>query len=164
MKARERRIPPIQERKKIVASQGGLCACCGCCITANTCDIDHIEALVNGGGNSRRNLSALCKKCHKVKSALEYHTPKKNIRTNALKKNKSGWKLAKSIMSEQGKMLKWFTPDYAYCIKKRQKIYYSLRRWVKKNKAECFRGINNPVIKRFTLSEQIAYAKEQKGK
>jgi 5-methylcytosine-specific restriction endonuclease McrA len=60
-----------EQRLAIRLEQGTRCATCNCHMDLETFEIDHILSLSQGGDNSRANLQALCKKCHKTKSNKE---------------------------------------------------------------------------------------------
>ena len=57
-------------KKRVAANQKWRCASCKRLLD-ETFELDHIKPLFRGGTNVERNLQALCKKCHLMKSALE---------------------------------------------------------------------------------------------
>ena len=64
-----RHISPIVKRR-VAARQRWRCAVCKELLD-ETFEIDHIVPLFRGGTNDERNLQALCKRDHTLKSALE---------------------------------------------------------------------------------------------
>ena len=48
-------------RLKIIARDGGRCLICG---TESSLQVDHMRALMNGGGNEPSNLACLCQDCN----------------------------------------------------------------------------------------------------
>ena len=59
---------PVDKRCEIVNSQNGLCSVCKIKLE-NNFEIDHIIPLCKKGTNNIENLQALCKKCHRMKTA-----------------------------------------------------------------------------------------------
>ena len=63
-----------QKLRLVVLAQEGQCRKCfqdeGLIVMDNL-EMDHIIPLVEGGTNRRENLQALCKKCHRKKTAVE---------------------------------------------------------------------------------------------
>jgi 5-methylcytosine-specific restriction endonuclease McrA len=57
-------------KKRVAARQGWRCASCKALLD-ETFEIDHATPLFRGGTNNERNLQALCKRCHAMKSAVE---------------------------------------------------------------------------------------------
>ena len=58
-------------KKRIAAQQKWVCAVCNNLLD-ETYEIDHIRPLWKGGhGTDPKNLQALCKRCHVMKSAME---------------------------------------------------------------------------------------------
>lgn len=64
---------PTRVRLRVFDSQKGLCAECGrkLAVAGEPYDIDHTQALINGGENRESNLRALCRPCHKPKTAKD---------------------------------------------------------------------------------------------
>ena len=69
----KRHVSPIIV-KQVAAQQGWKCQVCGRMLDENY-EIDHIVPLRSGGTNERKNLQALCKTDHKLKSAAESRKP-----------------------------------------------------------------------------------------
>ena len=57
-------------KKRVAARQKWRCASCQQ-VLVETYEIDHVKPLFKGGTNAESNLSALGKRCHAMKSALE---------------------------------------------------------------------------------------------
>ena len=75
---------PRRVRLRVFDAQGGLCADCGVKLGPfNPWDLDHIIALINGGENIEANLQALCKGCHRGKTAKDVATKSKDRRIRA---------------------------------------------------------------------------------
>ena len=49
------------KRQKISDRDGGACLICG---SSGSIEVDHMRALMNGGGNEESNLATLCHKCN----------------------------------------------------------------------------------------------------
>ena len=60
----------LSSKKRVAAKQKWVCAVCKNLLD-ETFEIDHIVPLFGGGTNDERNLQALCKRDHALKSALE---------------------------------------------------------------------------------------------
>jgi 5-methylcytosine-specific restriction endonuclease McrA len=66
------RIKFTKEFKEMVLEKSKKkCAGCECCLESKKYEIDHIRPLANGGTNQIDNLQALCKACHRDKTANE---------------------------------------------------------------------------------------------
>jgi 5-methylcytosine-specific restriction enzyme A len=66
------RIKFTKEFKEMVLEKSEKkCAGCQCCLESKKYDIDHIKPLASGGTNQIDNLQALCKACHRDKTANE---------------------------------------------------------------------------------------------
>lgn len=57
-----------RKREEIVERQNWLCAICGFPMKRNAFEIDHIQAVENGGDAADDNLRALHPKCHRKKT------------------------------------------------------------------------------------------------
>ena len=57
-------------KKKVAASQGWKCGHCNALLD-ETYEVDHRQALFNGGSNDMSNLVALCPGCHRKKTVEE---------------------------------------------------------------------------------------------
>lgn len=55
---------PKKLRDAIIARDGEACIICG---ETQALDVDHTQALENGGDNSPANLATLCPNCHRIK-------------------------------------------------------------------------------------------------
>lgn len=64
----ERKLFTYEERRKILKSTGGICACCGKKLTTKTMTVEHIIPIHRGGTNDPENLTALCETCNKHKN------------------------------------------------------------------------------------------------
>lgn len=63
-----------KRKAAIVARQGGRCGCdqgCGEKLEPSNTDFDHAIALALGGSDDDRNIVALTKACHKIKTASD---------------------------------------------------------------------------------------------
>jgi 5-methylcytosine-specific restriction enzyme A len=66
------RIKFTKEFKEMVLEKSKKkCAGCECCLEVKKYEIDHIKPLASGGTNEIDNLQALCKACHRDKTANE---------------------------------------------------------------------------------------------
>jgi 5-methylcytosine-specific restriction enzyme A len=66
------RIKFTKEFKEMVLEKSEKkCSGCQCCLESKKYDIDHIKPLASGGTNEIDNLQALCKACHRDKTANE---------------------------------------------------------------------------------------------
>lgn len=68
----ERRLFTYEERKAILQSSSGKCACCGMKLTTRTMTVEHIIPIYRGGTNDAENLTALCETCNKDKGDILY--------------------------------------------------------------------------------------------
>lgn len=68
----ERRLFTYEERKEILKSSNGKCACCGLPLTTKTMTVEHIIPIYRGGTNDMKNLTALCETCNKDKGDILY--------------------------------------------------------------------------------------------
>lgn len=77
-------IPP-RVRVRVFDRQGGRCAECDrkLGVAGEPFDVDHITALVNGGENRESNLRALCRPCHRGKTAADVAQKAKDNRVKA---------------------------------------------------------------------------------
>lgn len=66
----ERKLFSYEERKEILKSTGGICACCGKKLTTKTMTVEHIIPIYRGGTNDADNLTALCYTCNQDKGNL----------------------------------------------------------------------------------------------
>lgn len=55
--------------QKLLALQGGKCACCQISFTDISYELDHIIPIALGGTNSDENIQLLCQPCNRAKSA-----------------------------------------------------------------------------------------------
>ena len=63
---------PLQTLRRRLLSAQPLCVACQRAGRLNLAsELDHIVALVNGGGNEEENLQGLCAPCHVDKTALD---------------------------------------------------------------------------------------------
>jgi 5-methylcytosine-specific restriction endonuclease McrA len=86
----KRRTPSPQEKARIIARQGGKCACkCGEDLVPGKIDFDHVLALQFGGTNDLSNFEALIRRHHKAKSNDENTRRAKADRQRA--KNDGTW-------------------------------------------------------------------------
>lgn len=69
-KIEERKLFSHEERKEILKSSYGKCACCGKKLTTKTMTVEHIIPISRGGTNENRNLVALCEPCNRRKGNL----------------------------------------------------------------------------------------------
>ncbi len=72
VKTQRLRGRPLQTLRRRLLSAQPLCVACqraGRLTVAS--ELDHIVALVNGGGNEEENLQSLCAPCHVDKTALD---------------------------------------------------------------------------------------------
>lgn len=60
-------------KKRVAASQRWCCSECGH-VLESTYQIDHVVPHSVGGSDDPSNLTALCVRCHALKSQEEYHT------------------------------------------------------------------------------------------
>jgi 5-methylcytosine-specific restriction endonuclease McrA len=67
---REKRNVTGLMKKKVAADQEWRCGHCKAMLDA-TYEVDHIQALFQGGTNERENLVALCPNCHRAKTVKE---------------------------------------------------------------------------------------------
>ena len=61
--------------RDVILESGGRCAWCGARLVDSDIEIDHIEALVRGGANTRDNLACTCPVCNRRKgdrSAVQF--------------------------------------------------------------------------------------------
>lgn len=66
--------PPQRVKDRIIAAQGGLCACgCGAKLgrAGERIEFDHVTALILGGENREGNIRALRRPCHVVKTKAD---------------------------------------------------------------------------------------------
>ena len=62
----------VRVRAAVIARDKGLCqVCLKAGIITQAREVDHIVNKASGGGNEWSNLQALCKRCHRVKTAKE---------------------------------------------------------------------------------------------
>jgi len=67
------------KRQRIFNKTHGHCGYCGCKITPDNFQVDHITPLAKGGSNYEFNLIASCSLCNKYKGALSVVEFKKRI-------------------------------------------------------------------------------------
>ena len=70
-KNEERKRLGSTARFYIAFKQGYKCARCLCTLDPRALDIDHIVSIAHGGTNDRKNLQAMCKNCHGIKTFEE---------------------------------------------------------------------------------------------
>ena len=68
---RGRQLQTLRRRLFLINPLCVLCERAGRLSVATDLDLDHIVALVNGGGNEEENLQGLCAPCHVDKTALD---------------------------------------------------------------------------------------------
>ena len=61
-------------KREVKERDGGCCLVCG---STYQLEVDHRIALMNGGDNSKDNLSTLCDSCHNKKTRLDYSIRKR---------------------------------------------------------------------------------------
>ncbi|MEV0126802.1 HNH endonuclease signature motif containing protein [Streptomyces sp. NPDC050703] len=59
-------------RRAVRKAMGAECAHCGGHFLPSWLDIDHIKPLALGGEDVDSNVQALCKRCHRIKTALDF--------------------------------------------------------------------------------------------
>ncbi|MFD7610983.1 HNH endonuclease [Streptomyces sp. NPDC059828] len=59
-------------RKAVRAAVGGTCAHCGGIFLPSQVDIDHVKPLALGGEDVASNVQVLCKRCHRIKTAMDF--------------------------------------------------------------------------------------------
>lgn len=59
-----------QERQRIYDKTAGRCAYCGCEITIQQMQVDHLAPLYNGGADDMANYLPACRSCNHYKSTL----------------------------------------------------------------------------------------------
>ncbi|MFE0699423.1 HNH endonuclease [Streptomyces sp. NPDC058872] len=59
-------------RKAVRKAVAGTCAMCGVTYLPSQVDIDHIKPLALGGEDVAGNVQVLCKRCHVVKTAMDF--------------------------------------------------------------------------------------------
>lgn len=65
-------VAPPRVRQRVRDRDGGICRLCSTAIKpAESFELDHIVALINGGANKETNLSAVHKHCHVAKTASD---------------------------------------------------------------------------------------------
>jgi len=57
------------QRRRVLARDGNRCVVCG---STAQLEVDHRQALMNGGDNSLDNLATLCDDCHTIKTRIDY--------------------------------------------------------------------------------------------
>lgn len=63
---------PPRVRQRVRDRDGGICRLCSTAIKpAESFELDHITALINGGENREKNLAAVHKHCHLAKTASD---------------------------------------------------------------------------------------------
>jgi 5-methylcytosine-specific restriction protein A len=60
-----------RQKLRVWLQQSGRCKQCGVVVPLTDCDLDHIKPLVDGGELVDSNTQALCRPCHKDKTATE---------------------------------------------------------------------------------------------
>lgn len=101
---------------RIRDKQKGKCAhCCRTLRDTEAGELDHIEALINGGENRESNLQLLCKPCHLLKTKVDVATKvvaarKQTHLLGLKKKNKTPkGKLRKHL---DGRVSRWNGQDW----------------------------------------------------
>lgn len=62
----------LQERRSLWFAIHPLCVACEAAGRIKAAEqLDHIQALTNGGKDDETNLQGLCKECHKAKTAID---------------------------------------------------------------------------------------------
>jgi hypothetical protein len=69
------RYPPARLRDALIF-RDGVCQAPGCTVPAEDCDIDHQHPWHTGGQTTARNLWALCRRHHRMKSHGHLHPPR----------------------------------------------------------------------------------------
>ncbi|MGW3930140.1 HNH endonuclease [Streptomyces microflavus] len=59
-------------RKVVRKAVAGTCARCGGTFLPSQVDIDHIKPLALGGEDVATNVQVLCKRCHVIKTAMDF--------------------------------------------------------------------------------------------
>ena len=121
---------------KVLNRQNWRCSSCDKPFTVfSGFDIDHIFAIHKGGGNEIRNLHALCKECHKIKTSAERGLFEGRLNLKKLQKDKANVVFMTGLLRTFKTILMHFTPEYSYCYKRRYKEYYRRRNWLKQARA-----------------------------
>ncbi len=69
MSEQKRRRLTKHERMKILKKTNGHCAYCGCKITYNEMQIDHVISIFNGGEDVESNMLPACRSCNHCKGS-----------------------------------------------------------------------------------------------
>ena len=95
-------VPP-RVKRRVLNRYGKICQCCFTEIVGHV-EIDHLVALVNGGGNKETNLVPLHPKCHAIKTRRDVWVKaldaKREVKRRGFKKQRnpmpgsraSGWR------------------------------------------------------------------------
>jgi len=62
----------VKMRRAVRKANGAHCATCMGWYLPSHIDIDHVLPLAKGGEDIETNVQALCKHCHKVKTAIDF--------------------------------------------------------------------------------------------
>ena len=121
-------------RKDIFEKQKKCCQLCKTKLTISTFEIDHIQALANGGSNEIDNLQILCKDCHLAKTKEEaeqgwvnlsktessFNSETSKIHDSDLSKV---WAFVEKLHETHDEKLKLFGFDIYRC--RRNQMYYN---------------------------------------
>ncbi len=69
MSEQKRRRLTKPERMRIFKKTNGHCAYCGCKITYNEMQIDHVISIYNGGEDTESNMLPACRSCNHYKGS-----------------------------------------------------------------------------------------------
>lgn len=90
---------PQRVRDRVRERDGNACCGCGRDLRNESSHCDHVEALINGGGNRETNLQTLCRWCHAEKTgedvrikARTYRRKSKHRGMHRSRRLMSGWK------------------------------------------------------------------------
>lgn len=97
MSENKRRRLTKSERMKILKKTDGHCAYCGCKITYNEMQIDHVISIYNGGEDTESNMLPACRSCNHYKgtSSLGAFRRKVEKMLDVLERDNVTYKIAK---------------------------------------------------------------------